>query len=72
MSGNLQSMEESRGRSAAARPDPALLAAADIDESLLEDSLRLTAWQQLVEKDRALGLVRMLEDAGKRTHGASE
>ena len=44
----------------------------DIDLSLLEDSLRLTPWQRLVENDRALGLVRMLEEAGKRTHGAPD
>lgn len=44
----------------------------DIDLSLLEDSLRLTPWERLVENDRALGLVRMLEEAGKRTHGAPD
>jgi hypothetical protein len=43
---------------------------ADIDVSLVEDSLRLSPWQRLIENDRALGLVRMLEQAGKRTHGA--
>ena len=42
---------------------------ADIDVSLLEDSLRLSPWQRLVENDRALGLVRMLERAGTQTHG---
>lgn len=36
----------------------------DIDLSLLQDSLRLTPWQRLVENNRALGLVRMLEQAG--------
>jgi hypothetical protein len=35
----------------------------DIDLSLLQDSLRLTPWQRLVENNRALGLVRMLEQA---------
>jgi hypothetical protein len=48
---------------------PAPTADIDIDTSLLEDSLRLTPWQRLVENDRVLGLVRMLE-AGTRTHGA--
>jgi hypothetical protein len=51
---------------------PAPTAADDIDSSLIEDSLRLTPWQRLVENDRALGLVRMLEEAGIRTHGASD
>jgi hypothetical protein len=44
---------------------------ADIDISLLEDSLRLTPWQRLVENDRALALVRMLEKAKIREHGTS-
>ena len=44
----------------------------DIDISLLEDSLRLTPWQRLIENDRALGLVRMLEAAGTQTHGATD
>jgi len=43
----------------------------DIDLSLLEDSLRLTPWQRLIENDRALALVRMLEQAKLRTHGTS-
>lgn len=43
----------------------------DIDLSLLEDSLRLTPWQRLVENDRALGLVRMLERARARLDGTS-
>ena len=51
---------------------PAPTADIDIDASLLEDSLRLTPWQRLVENDRALGLVRMLEEAGTRTHGATD
>lgn len=44
---------------------------ADIDVSLLEDSLRLTPWQRLVENDRALGLVRMLEQAKIREDGTA-
>lgn len=43
-----------------------------IDLSLLEDSLRLTPWQRLVENDRALALVRMFEQAGVRYYGATE
>lgn len=37
--------------------------AQEIDISLLEDSLRLTPWQRLLENERALALVRMLETA---------
>lgn len=44
---------------------------ADIDISLLEDSLRLTPWQRLIENDRALALVRMLEQAKIREHGTA-
>lgn len=44
---------------------------ADIDISLLEDSLRLTPWQRLIENDRALALVRMLEQAKIRKHGTT-
>jgi hypothetical protein len=44
---------------------------ADIDISLLEDSLRLTPWQRLIENDRALALVRMLEQAKIREHGTT-
>ncbi len=33
----------------------------EIDLSLLEDSLRLSPWQRLLENERALALVRMLE-----------
>jgi hypothetical protein len=44
---------------------------ADIDISLLEDSLRLTPWQRLIENDRALALVRMLEQAKVRDHGTA-
>jgi hypothetical protein len=44
----------------------------DIDISLLEDSLRLTPWQRLIENDRALALVRMLEDAKARENGTSQ
>ena len=45
---------------------------ADIDISLLEDSLRLSPWQRLVENDRALGLVRMLEQARTRLDGTTD
>jgi hypothetical protein len=44
---------------------------ADIDLSLLEDSLRLTPWQRLIENERALALVRMLERAKIREDGTS-
>jgi hypothetical protein len=44
---------------------------ADIDISLLEDSLRLTPWQRLIENDRALALVRMLEQAKVSKHGTA-
>ncbi len=44
---------------------------ADIDISLLDDSLRLTPWQRLIENDRALALVRMLEQAKIREHGTT-
>jgi len=43
----------------------------DIDVSLLEDSLRLTPWQRLLENDRALALVRMLEQAKNRKDGTT-
>ena len=43
----------------------------DIDVSLLEDSLRLTPWQRLIENDRALALVRMLEQAKNRKDGTA-
>jgi hypothetical protein len=43
----------------------------EIDISLLEDSLRLTPWQRLVENDRALALVRMMEQAKIRKDGAA-
>jgi len=45
---------------------------ADIDFSLLEDSLRLTPWQRLVENDRVLALVRMLEQAKIRNDGKAQ
>ena len=45
---------------------------ADIDLSLLEDSLRLTPWQRLVENDRVLALVRMLEQATIRNDGKAQ
>ena len=44
----------------------------EIDVSLLEDSLRLTPWQRLLENERALELVRMLEDVHPRADGAAE
>lgn len=43
----------------------------EIDLSLLEDSLRLTPWQRLLENDRALALVRMLEQAKNRKDGTA-
>lgn len=43
----------------------------EIDVSLLEDSLRLTPWQRLLENDRALALVRMLEQAKNRKDGTA-
>jgi hypothetical protein len=43
----------------------------DVDVSLLEDGLRLTPWQRLIENDRALALVRMLEQAKKRKDGTT-
>lgn len=43
----------------------------DIDLTLLEDSLRLTPWQRLIENDRALALVRMLEQAKIRNDGTT-
>ena len=44
----------------------------DVDVSLLEDSLRLSPWQRLVENDRALALVRMFEQARPRDDGTTE
>jgi hypothetical protein len=44
----------------------------EIDVSLLEDSLRLTPWQRLLENERALALVRMLEAAQLPADGTSE
>ena len=44
----------------------------EIDFSLLEDSLRLTPWERLLENERALELVRMLEAAHPRADGAAE
>ena len=44
----------------------------DVDVSLIEDSLRLTPWQRLVENDRALGLVRMLEQARAHIDGTTD
>ncbi len=47
-------------------------AAHGIDLSLIEDSLRLTPWQRLVENDRALALVRMLEQARIHKDGTAD
>ncbi|HEY5909419.1 MAG TPA: hypothetical protein VJA21_02315 [Verrucomicrobiae bacterium] len=44
----------------------------EIDLSLLEDSLRRTPWQRLLENDRALALVRMLETAQMPADGTPE
>ena len=44
----------------------------EIDLSLLEDSLRLTPWQRLLENDRALALVRMLEAAQASADGTTK
>ena len=44
----------------------------EIDVSLLEDSLRLTPWQRLLENERALALVRMLEAAHVTADGTSK
>jgi hypothetical protein len=44
----------------------------EVDVSLIEDSLRLTPWQRLVENERALALVRMLESAGSKADGAAQ
>ncbi len=44
----------------------------DIDVSLLEDSLRLSPWQRLLENERALALVRMLEAAHVPADGTSK
>lgn len=43
-----------------------------IDFSLLDDSLRLDPWQRILENDRALVLVRMLEAARIRADGDTE
>jgi hypothetical protein len=44
----------------------------EIDISLLEDSLRLTPWQRLVENQRMLALVRMLEAAQVPADGTAQ
>ena len=44
----------------------------EIDTSLLEDSLGLTPWQRLLENERALALVRMLEAAQCPADGTSK
>ncbi len=43
-----------------------------IDVTLLDDSLRLTPWQRLLENERALALVRMLEAAQLSANGSPE
>ena len=52
---------------------PAWRAAYDegIDMALIEDTLRLTPWERLLQHDRALALVRLVEQARVRTHGDS-
>ncbi len=42
----------------------------EFDLSLLHDSLRLTPWERLLENERALALVRMLEAAQTHSHGS--
>jgi hypothetical protein len=44
----------------------------EVDLSLLEDSLRLTPWQRLLENERALALVQMLEAAQPPADGTPE
>ena len=44
----------------------------EVDLSLLEDSLRLTPWQRLLENERALALVRMLEAARLPADGPTQ
>jgi hypothetical protein len=51
---------------------PVTVGEADIDISLLEDSLRLTPWERLMENDWALAFVRMLENARRRGNGTSQ
>jgi len=47
-------------------------AALGVDMNLLEDSLRLSPWQRLLENDSALALVRMLERAKVRDDGSAD
>ncbi len=42
-----------------------------IDMALMEDALRLTRWERLLEHDRALALVRMVEQARVRADGSA-
>ena len=63
------SMQSVRQPDVSAEPGPNR---EEIDISLLEDSLRLTPWQRLLENERALELVRMLETVQPHTDGAAE
>lgn len=42
-----------------------------IDMSLIEENLRLTPWERLLANDRALALVRALQQAKPVTHGTA-
>ncbi len=42
-----------------------------IDMALIEDALRLTPWERLLENDRALALVRSVEQARVRVDGSA-
>ena len=62
-------MEPAQNHNSAAEPARKV---EEIDISLLEDSLRLTPWQRLVENERMLALVRMLEAAQVSPDGAAQ
>jgi len=68
---SVQPESSSNGPSEAAAHEKAAEGNDKIDFSLLADSLRLTHWQRLVENERSLALVRMLEEARRQPHGAS-
>ncbi len=42
-----------------------------IDMSLIEENLKLTPWERLLANDRALALVRALQQAKPVAHGTS-
>lgn len=42
-----------------------------LDMSLVEENLRLTPWERLLANDRALALVRLVEQATPVEHGTS-